>query len=830
MMRKSSALTVTDQFCGAGGSSLGATAAGAQVVLAMNHWKLAVETHNTNFPDTLHDCTDISACDPRRYPHTDILITSPECFPAGTIILAKRGLLPIEEIRVGDEVLTHENRWRPITTVMSHTASTLVLCGQGHGGLEVTTEHPFYVREQTQCWDNKKRNYNCRVYSEPTWIEAQLLTTRKYRWATPTSIAPLEVPPIPGRTMPFDDPEFWWFIGRWLGDGIVRLRPDQGGEITIVAGNHKADDLERHLAHWLPQGSNKRAGDNELRWRRREIRTATLFECGHQSLAQWIVEHFGKLAYGKTVPSWALSLPREHREALLEGYISADGYTNVRYTSVTTVSKRLALGIRLLAESLGYRASLSRHHQHANVIEGRHVQVRDCWFLRWENNASQRAAFDDGIHSWSLVKKIEPGREDVTVYNLSVAEDESYVADGIVVHNCTHHSQAGGKKRKHQAQPSLWEVPKIDPAAERSRATMLDVPRFAEYHRYECIIVENVVEAREWILFDEWLLMMQKLGYTWEIVYFNSMFAHPTPQSRDRMYVVFWKKGNTAPDLRFTPTAWCAKCGKDVASVQSWKNPLKRSGRYGKQYVYCCPACAGVVVPYYYAAMNAIHWHLPIQRISERKKPLKPKTLRRVQLGIDRFASSPVLIELAHGSATSGMVHSALAAYPTQTTAQSIGLASPFALSLDHLQATRDTSTVVPYLIDFTGQEPRARSVADPLATVVAGGNHHGLVVSPPVSSSFLISYYGQDAVRSTLDPLGTLTTMDRHALVTAEQPVVEDCYFRMLQPAEIGRAMAFPETYVVLGNNRQKTKLYGNAVTPPVMQMILERCVAPFR
>ncbi len=78
-MRKSSDFTVTDQFCGAGGSSLGATAAGAQVVLAMNHWKLAVETHNTNFPDTLHDCTDISACDPRRYPRTDILITSPEC-------------------------------------------------------------------------------------------------------------------------------------------------------------------------------------------------------------------------------------------------------------------------------------------------------------------------------------------------------------------------------------------------------------------------------------------------------------------------------------------------------------------------------------------------------------------------------------------------------------------------------------------------------------------------------------------------------------------------------------------------------------------------------
>jgi DNA (cytosine-5)-methyltransferase 1 len=79
-------LTVTDQFCGAGGSSIGAAAAGLEIRMAMNHWELAVETHNTNFPNADHDCADISASDPRRYPSTDILITSPECTthsPAG---------------------------------------------------------------------------------------------------------------------------------------------------------------------------------------------------------------------------------------------------------------------------------------------------------------------------------------------------------------------------------------------------------------------------------------------------------------------------------------------------------------------------------------------------------------------------------------------------------------------------------------------------------------------------------------------------------------------------------------------------------------------------
>jgi len=433
--------------------------------------------------------------------------------------------------------------------------------------------------------------------------------------------------------------------------------------------------------------------------------------------------------------------------------------------------------------------------------------------------------------------------------DISACDPRRYPRTDLLITSpeCTNHSLARGAKRKQQAQLHLWEKPTIDPAAERSRATMLDVPRFAEYHQYECIIVENVVEAREWILFDEWLLMMQKLGYAWETVYFNSMFAHPTPQSRDRMYVVFWKKSNRAPDLTFTLTAYCLHCSQDIAAVQSWKNPLKKWGRYGRQYVYRCPYCAREVIPYYYAAANAIDWKLPITRIGERAKPLKENTLRRIQLGLSRFANSPVLVEPGYGSDNGSRVRPAIAPYPTQTTVQSVGLVSSFIVGLDHMHAVgnaahsvaepwstqtarQDKALIVPYLIDFTGQEPRARSVGDPWTPVVAGGNHQSLLLSPPVMSSFLVSYYGQDSVRPVVDPMGTVTTLDRHALVTPALPSLEDCYFRMLQPSEIGRAMAFPESYVVLGTAREQVKQYGNAVTPPVMHRILSRCAATFQ
>jgi DNA (cytosine-5)-methyltransferase 1 len=96
-------LTFTDIFCGAGGSSIGLTAAGFELKLAANHWARAIETHSANFTDAEHLCADVSNYDMRRLPRTDILWASPICTevsPAGGRTGAKtvtRGQLELLE-------------------------------------------------------------------------------------------------------------------------------------------------------------------------------------------------------------------------------------------------------------------------------------------------------------------------------------------------------------------------------------------------------------------------------------------------------------------------------------------------------------------------------------------------------------------------------------------------------------------------------------------------------------------------------------------------------------------------------------------------------------
>lgn len=497
---------------------------------------------------------------------------------------------------------------------------------------------------------------------------------------------------------------------------------------------------------------------------------------------------------------------------------------------------------------------------------------------------------------------------------------------------CTNHSQAKGIPRKRKAeQLALGQdvEPLPDEAAERSRATMWDVPRFAERHRYRYICVENVVDAKHWIMFDAWLAAMHALGYQHELVFLNSMHAasgsdDPAPQSRDRMYVVFWLHGENAPDLKITPPAWCSGCDTEVAAFQSWKKPMQPWGKYRSQYVYRCPTCREPVEPNVLPAAAAIDWTLPGELIANRARPLAEKTRARIAAGLRRYAR-PIHLEAGgnqydsldpkhsqHGRKDAYVrawpvdehlrtLHTQVTkalAYPpllipvegrdgktarpvtdphrTQSTRNETGLAVPPLLvpaggtwndnasSVEEVmrtRTTRDTEGVLvpPFITELRGGGSTAREVSDPLATLTASGLHHGLTVPPLVMRNngsrgdgaemctpadeplrtlttaghqSLIQWaalYGYDTgdLRSLRRPLPTQTTVQGDALLTGSLPEVDECLFRMLEPHEIGQGMAFDHDYVVLGNKREQVRQYGNAVTPPAAALLLERVLA---
>jgi DNA (cytosine-5)-methyltransferase 1 len=127
--------------------------------------------------------------------------------------------------------------------------------------------------------------------------------------------------------------------------------------------------------------------------------------------------------------------------------------------------------------------------------------------------------------------------------------------------------------------------------------------------------------------------------------------------------------------------------------------------------------------------------------------------------------------------------------------------------------ARNETGVAVPpYIVELRGGGSSHRPVTEALATVCASGNHHGLTVP-----DLVVPYYGNGIARPATDPIPTVTTVDRHALLKgAVVSSVEELGFRMLEPAEYAAAMEFPGDYIWIGNKRERVRLAGNAVTPP--------------
>ncbi len=72
-------MRAVDLFAGAGGSTTGATQAGARVLWAANHWPAAVEVHRQNHPGTAHACQDLLQANFYDVPDHDFLMASPAC-------------------------------------------------------------------------------------------------------------------------------------------------------------------------------------------------------------------------------------------------------------------------------------------------------------------------------------------------------------------------------------------------------------------------------------------------------------------------------------------------------------------------------------------------------------------------------------------------------------------------------------------------------------------------------------------------------------------------------------------------------------------------------
>lgn len=385
----------------------------------------------------------------------DLLIAHPPCFVAGTKVITYDGIKNIEDVQIGDRVLTHTGAFKRVTDTMVHYASELVdVQIENSGHIYCTPNHRFYTQTVIKGrkrslsgkfeWKNPTEFYTKRNSSgdikEKTLIAS--ITDNIYEPCDWKGIgkglngsATANV-----NTLPVNDSHFWYIIGRWLGDGWI-YRKKENNKNQIRGIEVCCNKLE---TEGLQQKFNLAGFETHPT----EAKTTNRFFVYSKELAEFCLQ-FGEDAENKHVPGFVTRLPQELAESFLQGYFDADGCDTVpNKISYTSISSNLAYGIKYMVNKYYHRpCTITWHNNHdRNIIQGRVCNAKDSYSGTFNiENTKQEHCMEYERYIMSPYRQVVELDEGAMVYNLSVEGDESYTANGVIVHNCTYLTVTGNR-------------------------------------------------------------------------------------------------------------------------------------------------------------------------------------------------------------------------------------------------------------------------------------------------------------------------------------------------------------------------------------------------
>ena len=248
---------------------------------------------------------------------------------------------------------------------------------------------------------------------------------------------------------------------------------------------------------------------------------------------------------------------------MLDGYISADGYfVNNKY-KVTSVSKELIYGIGQIVAKV-YKRPFSIYRVKRNpivYIEGRKCNQKDSWDLAWKPEiGKQDKAFYENGYIWFPIRNIKRTDKIEKVYDITVKDDHSFMANGCIVHNCTDLSIAGhqeglkwtcqdcghtydpaaysveerylcpvcgSKHVKSTRSGLLYEVERLLVTAKQNGS----LPKYLLMENVDALVSKKYIDS-----FNNWLERLENLGYHSYYQVINAKNAG-VPQNRKRIFV-----------------------------------------------------------------------------------------------------------------------------------------------------------------------------------------------------------------------------------------------------------------------------------------------------
>ena len=457
------------------------------------------------------------------------------CFVKGTKVLTECGYKNIEDIKVGDMVLTHKNRYMPVVNIGGEKNKEIFsLRVQGFLKTKCTDYHPFYCKRTKM---SKPEKIKLKDIQKGYYIGSHInkKSDNFYNLSN----------------------EDCWILGRYVADGHVRKEKRKGRvnsyqyQCILSIGNDKVSKLkeiikEHNYSCYPHTQSTHRAVFSSMK------------------LVNFIIDNnFGRNADSKKIPQFILDLPIDKLQSFLEGYMAGDGCRIDNKYQATTISKELAMSLCLAVQKV-YRVGCNIYFDKRPdkcKIQGRIVNQKDTYMIRFIEKTQKHSWFIEDDIVWYPVKEIKNTGRVEDVYNIEVEEDHTYTANNMIVYNCQDFSVAGKQKGSvwtckdcgHEYNPLTVHWSKRDKCPncggdniEKTRSSLLveylrviraNKPNFGIYENVKNIVGKQFKETTFKLFTDE----LEEYGYNvyWKVL--NSK-NYGIPQNRERVYLIFIKK------------------------------------------------------------------------------------------------------------------------------------------------------------------------------------------------------------------------------------------------------------------------------------------------
>lgn len=287
------------------------------------------------------------------------------CIPKGALIHCRHGMIPIEEVSIGTEVLTSDG-YEKVSNVFAQGVQEVLRIRTQDGYFECTPNHRMAVMTafNEYVWRMAKDLVpGDRLISPRAAIEGTKQEMPGWSYDPPahsTTCKDIVVPTL--------DAEMAWFIGVFHADGYTYANREKNGcnaYVSIALHEDEYSLVEKAVKQLKRFGLNNidiKHPDDEACWK---IRVQS------KQLAWYLDEFVKQPKQPIRVPEWIFCAPYDVRVSYLAGVADGDGSTGGRpVMMVSTVYKEFAEDIQRLAYSCGIESRLAESSEEWESRQG----------------------------------------------------------------------------------------------------------------------------------------------------------------------------------------------------------------------------------------------------------------------------------------------------------------------------------------------------------------------------------------------------------------------------------------------------------------------------